>query len=274
MASCCPPGSIPFAKEDPNYTPLGRLIEYDKIGETSLFAYVVGDGSKALIFIHDMFGLDSGLNKLLCDTLSTKLPGYRIIAPDFFVLGNIFGDDPMRERGIWLLPKFVWTVCCCTANKIFKKYSWDNISGSIFDKVTTYFLKNGVESFTLLGFCWGAYVSSRACGSSENKDKITGNISVHPSVDSVSYLLSEREMEIVDAVACPQMVASTIEESHHWKPQGRIQKFFGSKMFGPACEFYLYRDQHHGFFTRGDTKVRYDADFWTSLTHSMCTVLF
>jgi dienelactone hydrolase len=192
------------------------------------------------------------MNKLLCDKLSDYLPRFAIIAPNFFIEGNILGDDPLKERGFSLMKKLIWPICCCKICGYIKKYSWDNVAGDVFDKTTNYLLDNAVRSFFPIGFCWGSYVGFRACGSAQHRDRIVGNISCHPSVSSIASMLSEKESDILDAVTCPQLIAATRDEPVSWKPNGAIQKYFASKPFGNKCEYYNY-DESHGFVTRGDT---------------------
>lgn len=230
------------------------MVQYDMVS-----AYAVGEGKKAIIFIHDMFGLNSGMNKLICDTLSDRLKDTVVIAPDFFIFGNVFGNDPLKERGVWLLPKMIWMICCCKAINFFQKYSWDNVAGSVFDKTTSYLLSKGVDKFIPLGFCYGAYVGFRACGSALHRENIIANMSCHPSVGGVAWLTSEKEQDIIDAVNCPQMVASTPQEPIDWHPNGKTQTFFDQKSFGSQCEYYHYKEVH-GFMTRGDTTVRATRD--------------
>src|ERR1700739_4591771 len=91
--ACCPPGAKPYLKEDPSYTPQGQMITYDDVR-----AYQIGSGKIGFIFLHDIFGLESGMNKLICDTISSRHPEFTVIAPDLFPLGNLL-SEPIKERG-------------------------------------------------------------------------------------------------------------------------------------------------------------------------------
>ena len=46
----------------------GELVDLDGVP-----CYVVGKGGKALIVAHDIFGMDSGRTKAICDRLSSEL---------------------------------------------------------------------------------------------------------------------------------------------------------------------------------------------------------
>lgn len=247
---CCPPESIPFLPEDPNYVPHGQMIAYDNVN-----AYTVGEGTKALIFIHDIFGLPNGLNKYICDKFSEGLPGYTIIAPDFFPDGLILGNDPLLERGSSLLSKILWTICTCKIWGYLAKNSWDNVAGDIFNKTTTYLYQKGVTDICLEGNCWGAYIVFKACNAADHKHLFRACISAHPSLHSLASIYKEDAMYLVRGVECPQLIASSKNEPSSWKPGGDVEKTLRSiPDIGGKCECYVYSSEAHGFFTRGDTK--------------------
>jgi dienelactone hydrolase len=245
--SCCPPGAIGFAREDPNYVPKGKMITYEGVT-----AYATGSGTKCLIFIHDIYGLNSGLNKQHVDTLAEHLSDYFVVAPDFFPDGNLLGDDPLVERGSAVMNKVFWTILSCKICGFITRHGWDESSGDIFNKTTTYYLSQGVNSFSIIGFCWGAYVGFKACAEARHKDRILCNLSCHPSVHTIAPRFKEKEMEVVEAVNCPQLIASTKQEPAAWKPGGDVEKALSKKPFAALNEFYAY-EEDHGLMTRGDS---------------------
>lgn len=168
--SCCPEHSLPFLAEDASYEPKGEMIEFAEVS-----AYVVGRGPIGIIFIHDIFGLPSGMNKLLCDAISAKVPNATVIAPDFFQGDYLCRNDPVVERGSALRWKVIWSIISCRVCGYIQKYSWDNCAEDIFNKVTAHLISAySVERFIPLGFCWGGYVGWKACVSAEHKDRIVG----------------------------------------------------------------------------------------------------
>jgi dienelactone hydrolase len=245
---CCPPDSVPFLPEDPSYMPQGSMVTYDGVN-----AYQVGTGRKALIFIHDLFGLPSGMNKLLCDKFAEGLPGYTVIAPDFFPHGLLMGDDPLKERGAGVMNKIIWVVCTCKIWGYIQKCSWDNIAGEVFNKTTTYLVGLGVEAIAVQGNCYGAYVVYKACNLATHKHLIRAGLSAHPSLNTLCPRYKDNEMDLVSGVECPQLIVSTYNEPNDWKPGGKVEKALVAK-FGDDCEIYAFNTEKHGFFTRGDTK--------------------
>ena len=173
--SCCPDNAHGFLVEDPSYQPLGKAIEFEGVN-----AYVVGSGSTCIVFIHDIFGLDSGMNKLICDSLSAKLNGVTIIAPDFYPEGNLLREDELAFRGAsQLMWKFIWlffTCRVCAFPSFIRKTNWENSSAEIFNKVTSHLISDyGCAKFIPLGFCWGSYIGFKACNSALHKEQIVGN---------------------------------------------------------------------------------------------------
>lgn len=146
------------------------MISFDEVS-----AYVVGKGPVGIIFIHDIFGLPSGMNKLICDSLSAKIPNSTVFAPDFYNGNLICGDDPLPERGGSLIWKVIWPIISCKICGYLQQYSWDNSSEEVFNKVTSYMIKEyDIKKFIPLGVCWGAYVGWKACGFAQHKDMIVG----------------------------------------------------------------------------------------------------
>lgn len=119
--------------------------------------------------------MPSGINKLICDTLSEKIPNATILAPDFFKGDLLCREDPLVERGRALSWKIIWPIVSCRVCGYIQKFSWDNCAEEIFNKVTSHMISaHHVQKFVTLGFCWGAYVGWRACGSARHKDMIAG----------------------------------------------------------------------------------------------------
>jgi len=80
--SCCPPESLGQLGEE-DYKPRGSITN-----RGDLPIYVVGSGSKAIIWNYDIFGFDSGRTKQLCDIVADagSLTFQRKIHPNLFSL--------------------------------------------------------------------------------------------------------------------------------------------------------------------------------------------
>jgi len=77
--ACCPPGSWPALNE--KHEVKGKMVDIGK----GLMAYIIGNpvkGGTAIIVYADIFGIDGGRIKPICDQLSEQ--GYFVVCPDFF----------------------------------------------------------------------------------------------------------------------------------------------------------------------------------------------
>ncbi len=255
---CCPSGAHGYKPEDPKYIPKGVMVTYGQ-GRT---AYQVGKGNKAMIFLHDIFGLQTGLNKQICDQFAEELEDYVIIAPDFFPTGNPWANSSLSSRGgmapLWFILSALFT---CRLFSHVNRRMWSGEVEGIFNDTTTHLLSTAftqgnagieVKSFALFGVCWGTYAAFKACKEATHRDKIVVNISIHPSVHSLADRYQDNEEAIINGVHCPQLVGSTKDEPPRWYPGGSVEGLLKAKEFGSKNEFYYY-DVKHGFYTRGDT---------------------
>jgi dienelactone hydrolase len=211
-----------------------------------------------LLFIHDIFGLDSGLNKQVCDQFADALSsqGFLVIAPDFFPDGNPWAGSNLSGRGSSAVFCFILrALCTCRLFGHIHQRKWHNDVDSIFNDTTTYLLSSqfNIQSIALFGVCWGSYTAFKACSEAVHRDKIVANVSVHPSVHSLCGFYKDDEEAVIQGVHCPQLVGATKDEPPRWYPGGSVETALKTKEFGAKNEFYFYNVKH-GFYTRGDTK--------------------
>lgn len=251
--ACCPDNAYPFKAEDPNYQAQGSMIT---LPNCSYQAYSVGSGKHAVLFIHDIFGLPTGMNKQICDQYAEQMPNHIILAPDFFKdYGYLCGNDPLTSRNrSALTAKILWALCCCRLFSFIRQHNWQGVVGEIFDGSMSYLLNDlKVDSVVTLGVCWGSYVNFKAMSASSYANRILANVSIHPSVHSLASMYGDKEMDLVEAACCPQLIAATKDEPPAWKPNGKVDQALRKKAFAADCEFYVYGGQNHGFFSRGDS---------------------
>ena len=172
-----------------------------------------------------------------------------IVMPDYFVNGPYINGD---TSSFLFYPRVIWVLLTGGLNK----YPWDTSLKPHFDATVSYLLNEcQVTKVGVWGFCWGAYVSFRACGESAYKAVIVGSVSCHPSVGSLAKRFGEDQEVIVRKVTCPQLVLSTSEEPVEWKPAGKMEEIL-KEICPPSFPFQPFVEYHqtHGFVTRGDLK--------------------
>jgi len=178
------------------------------------------------------------------------ITGVVVILPDYFVHGLYLTGD---NSSYFFFPRLIW----CFLMGGFQRYPWETSLKVNFDATVNYVVTNyGVSKIGLWGFCWGAYVSFKACGDSSQKHLFVGCVSCHPSVSGLAGVFHENQEEIVEKVICPQLILSTPQEIAEWQPGGMVDKFLQRKSFAvnKVPSQVLRYEQTHGFVTRGDLK--------------------
>ena len=103
----------------------------EKVGDLDL--YVVGQGSKCIIWNYDIFGFSGGRSRQMCDLFADS--GYLVIMPDFF-------------RGDWLnFPKDM-----AKAPAFLQQHTqWDNLKEDWEKKILPFAEKKGAKVYGAVG---------------------------------------------------------------------------------------------------------------------------
>ena len=220
---CCPQGSEPALVS--NYVPRGVIETVDDMP-----IYTIGQGEKAIIVIHDIFGVDSGRTKLICDQLADL--GYFVILPDFFKKDGYV----IKDLSIWLLWKILKRV---NAN------TWEKRKDDFTNVLFPYLQNKGVKRIGVLGFCWGAYM---AFGASAD-ERVNAGVSIHPSLDR----WKEKPIQLAEGVKSPQLLLAAGNDHKVVKEGGIIETTLKQK-FGEKAYAKTFKEMKHGWFVRGDIK--------------------
>jgi hypothetical protein len=148
MASvCCPPGSWGAVAPPAGYVNKGKM---EKLSD-KMEGYIVRPSSgnksdKALLALPDIFGMDSGRTRLICDDYAEKLDCTVILV-------DIFCGDPWREAWgmpdkpvynmLWFIP---WVI----------RHNYTRTLARFKSDVEPYLKKEGINRFAMISFCYGA----------------------------------------------------------------------------------------------------------------------
>eukprot|EP01130_Rhizamoeba_saxonica_P002491 TRINITY_DN12283_c0_g1_i1.p1 TRINITY_DN12283_c0_g1~~TRINITY_DN12283_c0_g1_i1.p1 ORF type:complete len:263 (+),score=78.04 TRINITY_DN12283_c0_g1_i1:38-790(+) len=227
--SCCPAGSWPSLKTD--YQPKGETIQLD-----DLPVYIKGDqpNEKAILVIHDVFGVDSGRTKNIVDHLAQE--GYLVVLPDFYRGDNIPSLDVIKE---WA-PKFDYL---------------PNLQIDVREKVLPFLVENGVKSIGLLGFCWGSWMVFQVSGDETlDTSLFKAGVNFHPSLALEPYVFERSVTDLAGRVEnTPQLLLSASNDPDFVQPDGEVLQILNSKFEGSAGHF--FEEQQHGWVNRGDLEV-------------------
>jgi len=225
-------------------------------------AYVVGQGPKAVVMVHDIFGLHSGRHKQLADEIASR--GFLVIVPDFFAGadGGLFGKayEPGYGMGMRKLFKFLWALMSGQAKSFQRQHPWNPTCQKVWTgQIEPWLDRQGCSSTGVLSFCWGAYVAVHAAGLTSTGLKhpmvpVTANVLFHPSFASVAEALNEdQEAVIKTAATVPTAVYSTSMEPKAWQPGGQASQWMKDANADGVVVWQQVK-QVHGFMTRGDMK--------------------
>lgn len=199
-----------------NYTAKGIVSIID-----DLPIYTIGSGDKAIIFIYDIYGFDSGRTRQICDLLASG--GYFVILPD------IFRGDYQGKPG---------------SNFSSSDYPFERVNEDLTTKVYPYLEQRGSSQFAMIGACFGGWIVFEA---SRNTTKVVGGISYHPSVFGKADLVEGLSNQILS----PQLVIATMQEPDEVKEGGIMEDILEAKFEDSV--FKTFNDMSHGFVTRGNT---------------------
>eukprot|EP01123_Difflugia_compressa_P003182 TRINITY_DN14063_c0_g1_i1.p1 TRINITY_DN14063_c0_g1~~TRINITY_DN14063_c0_g1_i1.p1 ORF type:complete len:261 (-),score=41.81 TRINITY_DN14063_c0_g1_i1:15-761(-) len=216
--SCCPPGSAPPLVSD--HKPHGKHI----ILGSDLNTYHVGSGERAVIVCYEVFGMDCGRLRLICDQLAHE--GFNVVMPDFY-RNNVFDGDWGK------LPNWL------------NETPWSKVSADLEERVYPFLQQQGVKKIGILGFCWGNWVVFHASATG----RISAGASAHPSSIKISETLQEDYIGLLNQIKVPQLVLSAGNDSADLKDGGVYAEIL-KKI--PGTQTDDYSNQTHGWVTRGD----------------------
>jgi len=220
--------SLP-ALDNKNYVEEGKVVDLG-----GLDVYVVGNGTKCIIWNYDIFGFDSGRSRQLCDIFASE--GFTVIMPDYY-RGTF--QDPAKPGTVEFLKK---------------ETNWSKLQEDWEEKIHPYAVESkGAETFGAIGTCWGSYMTIRL----STYPEVKAGVSMHPSHSPIMTLLGEDEEEILNNVLSPQMLMPSKTDSPNVMPGGLAEKILGNNV-----EILEFPEMNHGWTTRGkleDKKVEKDV---------------
>jgi len=227
-----------------DYVPKGEVKDVQGV-----HTYVVGEGPKAVIVFPDLFGVNSGRTKQVCDEISAW--GYLVVLPDCFE-GLPFKDD----ESLVTFPKVLCNIL--TLKRFFKRNAWANVGHIYEEKVIPYLRSEGVESIGAVTFCWGSYAAVHLASG----DDIQAGVHFHPAITKVAGLAGEKYQNIFEKAKSPQMFLASNPDPGNIKAGGICEQILNSnEQLNGRSVFYTFKDMKHGWVNRGDLnkeKIRRD----------------
>ncbi len=225
--SCCPPGCLRELKT--SYKPRGVIENLD-----GLSVYTIGQGEKAILLIHDIFGVDSGRTKEICDEFADA--GYLVVMPDFFEKDGETEKD--LNEGFFLFRAY-------SAIKRLWKSPWKAVEEHLNKRVYPFLESKGVKKIGTMGFCWGGFIVFNICAD----ERVSAGVGFHPVYDK--FFVSVEKL--TEAVKCPQLICPAENDSNDIKEGQKVEKIL-RKRLGDDVKVKTFTEMQHGFVNRGDMK--------------------
>jgi len=255
MGECCPPGSIGEAASE-GYIAKGEVRELkseDGALKCSIYVSLPSEpDGKALLILHDIFGVDSGRTKEICDNFAAE--GYVVVLPSL-AKGKTLSDDhdPNALQG-WR--KVFALMGLPTTVSYIRQNTWANGVRAKLHGIVLPFMRNvlRVTSIGLVSFCWGAYPQMHLL--SEDHDDIRCGVGFHPSFWVLTFAAGE-DTKFLTTVNKPIFYMTACNDPSDVRSGGMIEE--AMKKNNPEAleksSFVTFKEMVHGWVNRGDLKV-------------------
>lgn len=218
--SCCPEGSLPglpFTGPEPETLNLNGMRVYE-----------AGKGSKGVIVIHDIYGLFGGRSLEISNFLADN--GFHVFFPDLLHGHKLTGEvDP--------LPNFPEELA---------KITWDITRKDILEVLVPHMKSKGVETFGLIGFCWGPRIIANLCAES---DDFSVGVNIHPTWRAFT-IHSEQPLEVASKLKkAAQLYCVAGNDDDNYKEGGKFHNILKENL-REKFQYVYYPDMFHGWVNR------------------------
>jgi len=242
MASCCPPGSLPYLAA--TYEATGTVVT-----ENGCDFYITSkspEPKSAIILCPDIWGWNGGRIRAVADHFANS---YLVVIPKLLnpvFEGGTDGDamSPSSAFNMDWIKQFPWTV---------QKPKLDTALKLCKDK--------GIAKIAVLGFCYGGHPASWA--SSENPDLIVCGAVFHPSMQLETFAFGGNMLDLMKTVKCPFLIAPAGGDLPMFAEDGEFGEALKSSVKGGECVWKVYAEMTHGWSCRGDIadeKIKRDCE--------------
>jgi dienelactone hydrolase len=229
--SCCPSSSEPFLAPPADHV-YGGVTEHWEGLET----YLLKGSDRAVVLLADVWGIHTGLHKLLADHIH-KATGFTVVLPDLF-----HGDPPFTPDRPFEEQKGDGFA------KLFAKYLFPQVSGDLLGVVFPRLREVlGAVRIGVLGFCYGGYLTARLLESGE----VHAGASAHSAVWALSQGTKEDAVELFRRSKCPVMMLNAGNDPAEQGPGGVLQQALPLQHFVSSV-FEEFPDMVHGWTVRGE----------------------
>lgn len=233
MASCCPPGSLPYLAA--TYEATGTVVTEN--GYDFYINSKSAEPKSAIILCPDIWGWNGGRIRAVADHFANS---YLVVIPKLLnpvFEGGTDGDamSPKSEFNMDWIKQFPWPV---------QKPKMDAAISLCKSKGI------GAKSIGVFGFCYGGHPCCWA--SSEYPDDIACGVVFHPSMQLETFAFGGSMPELMKKIKCPFMFAPAGGDLPMFAEEGEFADAVKASAVGSDCIWKVYPEMTHGWTVRGD----------------------
>jgi len=224
--ACCPPSRVPPLVNGSNYVAKGeeKTVKNELNGK-DLRLYVTGNASSslAIVLFHDIFGLDSGNHRQVCDVWAEAF-NCQVYMPDFF------RGDVLKSVDDVVTPKFL---------ELVKRHPFEEVAKDLAETYKQ--IPASVSKISLIGFCWGCWVLIKEGGRVECDPRVACGCCFHPAF-GIEGIFGGEQKAFVEANKIPLLMCPCKDDPPDTKPGGLVSN--------DIATFHVFENQNHGFMTQ------------------------
>jgi dienelactone hydrolase len=223
-------------------------------------AYVVGpwgqespSPTRILVVFTDVYGIDSGNQKVICDALSDAFSNNDDESTTLVIIPDLFRGNPiMKDWGIFtstlMIPAVVWASKTRMTDTAIER----DLMECLWPFLAKYNNNDPNVNISMIGFCYGAWVMGRAMALPAFSSFVKCGVGIHPSWQ-IQGLHGKTEMAMAEAIQAKPLLflSAGNDELKVGNPivQQLAQQRGGIDEATIAIEF---PDMVHGWVGRGD----------------------
>ena len=234
MATCCPPGSLPYLAAE--YAPKGTVVQLD--GGFELYQAPVPSPSPAaaILICPDVWGWNGGRVRAIADSLAEQ--GYLV------AVGKLLATPPLDggTDGDALPPGGAFSM------DWIKNFAWPSQQPKV-AAMLAHLKAAGPQRIGVMGFCYGGHP---CCWASQTDDAVACGVVCHPSTQLEGGAFGGSTEALLASVRCPFLLAPAGNDLPMWSEDGDFGKALKSSVRGGDCVFVEYPEMQHGWSCRGD----------------------
>jgi len=248
MADCCPPNSFPALTLKDQVTS-GTIVTHKTASFYSTGSLSDTTGRRAVIFIPDIFGWNSGRTRKIADHIAGQLKILVVVLKSLSSYkggddgppeGYNFGDaTDQADRAVWMKSISSWE---------------GSLKGRVVD-LFDYLESQKCTGVGLVGFCWGGWGTCEIAANFPTKVKCQAI--PHPSMERVEQMLGRDPTDICRRSKCPTFLLPGGNDPDSYRSGGAMLKALQEGNAASKSSDHEFDAVTHGWVPRSDNPAEY-----------------